>query len=59
MDALGPIIGVIIKVSWFSRSVYKYYDKAPFWTVTIGVWIMQVSLFSSVLINRFHCSYNQ
>ena len=23
----------------------------------LGVWIMQVSTFSSVLINRFHCSY--
>ena len=22
----------------------------------LGVWIMQVSTFSSVLINRFHCS---
>ena len=32
------------------------YDKAPFRTTTKSVWIMQVSLFSSVLINRFHCS---
>ena len=23
----------------------------------LGVWIMQVSTFSSVLINRFHCMY--
>ena len=28
-------------------------DKAPFGA--ISVWIMQVSLFLSVLINRFHC----
>ena len=25
----------------------------------LGVWIMQVSLFSSVLINRFHCITDQ
>ena len=24
----------------------------------LGVWIMQVSTFSRVLINRFHCMYN-
>ena len=32
------------------------YDKAPIGTVTISVWIIRVSLFSSVLINRFHCT---
>ena len=31
------------------------YDKAPFGTITT-VWIMQVSLFSNVLINKFHCT---
>ena len=31
------------------------YDKAPFGTITISVWIMQVFIFSSVLINMFHC----
>ena len=25
----------------------------------LGVWIMQVSLFSSVHINRFHCSHRR
>ena len=28
------------------------YDLGP----QLGVWIMQVSTFSSVLINRFHCN---
>ena len=32
------------------------YDKASFGIITISVWIMQVFLSSSVLINRFHCS---
>ena len=53
-DTLGPALSVqIIKVSWFSRSVYMQ-------MVTLGplpsVLIMEVSLFSSVLINRFHCN---
>ena len=38
---------------------FRLYDKAPFGTITsyISVWIIQVSLFSSVLINRLHFSY--
>ena len=32
------------------------YDKAPFGTIARRP-IMQVSTFSSVLINRFHCSF--
>ena len=53
MDTLGPAKSVqIIKVSWFSRSVYMImYHLGP----QLGVWIMQVSTFSRVLINRFHC----
>ena len=31
-------------------------DKASFETITLSVEIMQMSLFSSVLINRFHCT---
>ena len=34
------------------------YDKAPFGTITKCGRIMQVSLFSSVLINRSHCTRN-
>ena len=33
------------------------YDKASFGTIIKCVDYMQVSLFSSVLINRFHCIY--
>ena len=37
----------------FSRSVYMMiYHLGP----QLGMWIMQVSTFSSVLINRFHCN---
>ena len=43
--------GVLI----FSKSVYIImYHLGP---QLLGVWIMQVSTFSRVLINRFHC-YN-
>ena len=39
------------------------HDNVLFGTTAIGVWIMQVSTFSSVLFNRFHCirvmHYNQ
>ena len=31
------------------------HDNVSFGTTAIGVWIMQVSTFSSILINRFHC----
>ena len=54
VDILGPAKcpdyhGVLI----FQVSLH---DNASFGTTAIGVWIMQVSTFSSVLINRFHCS---
>ena len=53
MDTLGPTKSVlIIKVSWFSRSVYMIKHHLG---LELSVWILQVSLFSSVLINRFHC----
>ena len=34
------------------------HDNVSFGTTAIGVWIMQVSTFSSVVINRFHCIAN-
>ena len=52
MDTLGPLISVlIIKGVLFSRS-----DKASFGTITKCVDYAGV-LISSVLIDRFHCSY--
>ena len=54
-DTLGPTNSVlIIKVSWFSRSVYIIKNHLG---PQLSVWIMQVSSFSSVLINRFHCTW--
>ena len=32
------------------------YDKAPFGTINVLIMQLQVSLFSRILINRFHCS---
>ena len=46
MDTLGPTKSVLI----FQASLY---DKAPFGTITKYV----DYLFSSVLINRFHCPW--
>ena len=54
MDTFGPAKSVqIIKVSRFSRSVYIIMGPQ------LSVWIMQASTFSSVLINRFHCTLNR
>ena len=53
INTLGPAKSVqIIKAFRLSRSVYIImYHLGP----QLAVWIMQVSTFSSVLINRFHC----
>ena len=53
MDILGPAKCLDYQgVQIFQVSLH---DNVSFVTTAIGVWIMQVSTFSSVLINRFHC----
>ena len=54
-DTLGPTKSVlIIKVFDFSDQFYTIkHHLGP----QLSVWITQVFLFSSVLINRFHCTH--
>ena len=54
MDILGPILSILIICPNFQVSLF---GKAPFSFITKSLWIMQVSLFSSVLINGQHCRY--
>ena len=47
-------LGTNKKCPDYQGGLVSLYEKAPFGTITISKWIMQVCLFSSVLINRFH-----
>ena len=57
MDTLELFISVlIIRLYLIIQVSLQVNAKAHFGTMT-SLWIMQVSLFSSILIKRFHCTY--